>query len=374
VATELTRWAPHLEHAQDESLAALQQAREAHAARAANVVMTAAPQPGDPPPSPAEQAETRRRQEAIATAEADLAAAVRRLDEAKEYRDHQAKATERAIRDAVEDDVKDSWWDSVKDWVDRNAGWLQTLTEALSWIATALAIAALFIPGVNLIVLLSLGALVLAGRSLLAASDNGSWFDVGLDIFALLTLGTGRIATRGLKSVHAATRRAAASAARKEAKKRAMKASAQKRAGLGRQLNARGVKAAHRRGIRRQIDDMHRAARREGGIAAREIRDRPLAQATRAEGVSAGYDMNSARYWNDINQLRREFPTDPGVLQASRPAETWRRTNRIAFGSGAASDLGDKFAGDMFGRKEPIQPYQDFKKAEFWRTEIGSTW
>jgi hypothetical protein len=363
VATELDRWAPQLEHAQAASLAALEKARQADAIR------RVAPQPGDPSATAAEQA-------ASDHARADLAAAIKQVEAAKDHFDREGTTTARAIRDAIEDDIKDSWWDNINDWVDRNAGWLEDLTEALSWIATGLAIIALFIPGVNLIAILAIGFTVatLIGHSLLAASGNGSWFDVGLDFLALATFGTGRIAAQGLKGVHAATRRAATTAARREAKKQALKTSHAERAGLGRLLNARGVNAGRRRGARKQIDAMHRNARRKGSAAAREVRNRPLAEATSSDAFKAGSDLGSARRWNDVNHLRAEFPTDPAVQQASRSAEAWRRTGQISYGWGTATDFGDKFAGDMFGRKDPIRPYQDFKSHEFWRMEVGSTW
>lgn len=88
------------------------------------------------------------------------------------------------INDAIEDDVKDGWWDNVKDWVDRHADSIKLVTKVLSYVVTALAIVALFIPGVNILVaVLVLGGFLLAGQTLLAASGNGSWVDVGPDHF-----------------------------------------------------------------------------------------------------------------------------------------------------------------------------------------------
>jgi hypothetical protein len=70
----------------------------------------------------------------------------------------------------------------------------------LEVVATILAIVALFIPGVNIVAALlwigfGLTAAALVGRVMLAMTGNGSWFDVAMDAFALLTFGVGKFAS-----------------------------------------------------------------------------------------------------------------------------------------------------------------------------------
>ena len=75
----------------------------------------------------------------------------------------------------------------------------------LEVIATVLAIVALFIPGLDIVAALlwigfGLTALALAGRVMLAATGNGSWLDVALDAFAMLTFGRARGPAAALKA------------------------------------------------------------------------------------------------------------------------------------------------------------------------------
>lgn len=85
VAGALLGWVPELVHAQTESVRALERAQAAEVARMANTVIQAVPQPGDPPPTPAEQARERRREAAIDEAARDLAAARGQLDDAVDH-------------------------------------------------------------------------------------------------------------------------------------------------------------------------------------------------------------------------------------------------------------------------------------------------
>lgn len=96
------------------------------------------------------------------------------------------------IRGAADDDMKDSFWDKFKDFVHSVAGVLDAIADILGYIAAALVIVSLFIPGLNLITLaVIVGVAALAIHTLLAATGNGSWLDVALDVFALATMGAG---------------------------------------------------------------------------------------------------------------------------------------------------------------------------------------
>lgn len=104
--------------------------------------------------------------------------------------------------------MTDSWWDGFASFVDEFAGIIKAVCSALEVIATILAVIALFIPGLDIIVALAIAATALAliGRTLLAATGNGSWTDVALDAVALLTFGAGRIAGSLAEGAEAASR------------------------------------------------------------------------------------------------------------------------------------------------------------------------
>lgn len=97
------------------------------------------------------------------------------------------------IRSASDDDMKDSTWDKVKAFVGKIAPFLDALADLLGYIALALIVISLFIPGLNILTaLIILGVTALALRTLLAATGNGSWMDVAFEVVGLLTLGAGK--------------------------------------------------------------------------------------------------------------------------------------------------------------------------------------
>ena len=117
------------------------------------------------------------------------------------------------------DHYADSRWDRFKGWVSDNAGVLKTIAEIAAWVATGLAIIALLItspvwaPIVGAIALAA-GIVALVVHSALAASGEGSWTDVALDVFAIATFGIGRVAIKGVRAAVQTTRASAITAVR----------------------------------------------------------------------------------------------------------------------------------------------------------------
>ncbi|MGH3771997.1 MAG: hypothetical protein ACRDRW_11480 [Pseudonocardiaceae bacterium] len=366
VAGELSSWAPELAHAQTESVRALEKAQAAEAARVANTVVRP---PADPPPSPDEQAREHRKRAALDEATQDLAAARRQLDHALEHARSKGRQYAQRIDDAIHDDVEDSWWDNVKDWIHRNAGWIKAVADVLSAVATLLAILALFIPGVNIIAALAIGLTfaALAGHTALALSGDRSWAEVAFDVFALVTFGAGKIVARGLRGVQAATRTAGAPAAGRMAGSAALRSSRAARTAASRTLQRRTATAAQRRGAHRLIDNAKRDARHAHSRAAKQVRDAPLADPTRTERVQAGNDVDAARSYKDIDTIRGRFPGDADVAHASRDADLLRNTNHGLWTSGFVADAADK--GAEYGG---ITPYKEAK--DHFTREVGSTW
>jgi len=103
------------------------------------------------------------------------------------------------IRGAIDDGVKDNWWE-------RNTSWLSKARDYLGWaaaavgIALAIALAVVTAPAWLVVGLIVLGV-VLAGAALyisvnLARKADGSWGDVAWDVVSLLSFGVGGVATR----------------------------------------------------------------------------------------------------------------------------------------------------------------------------------
>ncbi|MEU4997430.1 putative T7SS-secreted protein [Streptomyces sp. NPDC021622] len=112
-----------------------------------------------------------------------------------------------SILEAIDDAVEDSMWDDLVAWAKEHADGFKLFLDVLSWIGTALAIAAIFIPGLNFLVI-GLGFMVLAGRFVLVKAGKATWMDLAFDAFGLVTMGLGRGAMIGLKAASKSTRAA----------------------------------------------------------------------------------------------------------------------------------------------------------------------
>jgi hypothetical protein len=199
VSTALTNWIPELEQAQKMSLQALNDAEGPYQ----KLNQTVALPSGDNLTAQQKQ-DVKNYHSAMKTAQDQLNAAKTLLGKATTLRDNQASHYAGVIHSASDDSMKDSWWDSFKEWVSQHAWIIKDICTVLEVVATVLAIVALFIPGVNIVAALlwigfGLTAAALLGRVMLAATGNGSWLDVALDAFALMTFGLGKLAAGGLK-------------------------------------------------------------------------------------------------------------------------------------------------------------------------------
>ena len=194
VSGYLNSWADDLDGFQSDSLKPLARAQAA-APQANSTELT--PPAGSPPPklTPQEQAKATAAAKAKEAAQGEVAAAIKQLAGIKSSRDQRGKHWMQKIEDAEHDGLKDNdgWWDDFKDFVHNHAGWIKLLADVATWVVTALLIAALLIPGfdVGAALLLGIMAVALAGHTALALSGDGSWTDVALDVFAMVTLGAG---------------------------------------------------------------------------------------------------------------------------------------------------------------------------------------
>lgn len=209
VSAALTKWVPDLEQAQAQSITALNQAEGPHKKLNTTVVL-----PSGSNLTAQQKQDITNYHNSMNAAQDQLNAAKALLTRAVNFRDQQASHYAGVINSAIDDGVKDSWWDKFKDWVDRNSGWLKALASVLGDIVAVLAVICLFIPGVDLLIIaaIALTAVLLVIHTMLAATGNGSWFDVALDVIGIATLGVGLGAADGIEGAQGIARGAAATA------------------------------------------------------------------------------------------------------------------------------------------------------------------
>lgn len=199
VATQLGRWAPVLAHGRTMSAKYLADAKDAHTRVGNNAPPTT---PVDPKDDAAVTADGHRATR-YADATGDLSTAQSNYDDLM-HNPHDGVRTiagqvAQAIKDASHDKLKDSFWDGFRKWIHDHADLLRFIADVLTWIATAIVVAVLIVGtgGLGLAMLLTAGALLI--HTMLAANGDGSWADVALDAFALVTMGTGKLASSGAK-------------------------------------------------------------------------------------------------------------------------------------------------------------------------------
>lgn len=213
-------WVPDLQKAQAMSIQALDQAEGPYT----KLTQTVAPASPGSHPTAKQKQQIQDYHNSMNQAQGELNAAKELLNRATGLRDSSASHCASLINSACDDGLKDhhsiwgditGWLSDALHWTEGAADWvadhwvsiLKDLCTVLEAIATILAIIALFIPGLDIIVILGIAAtaLALAGRFTLAATGHGSWMDVALDTFALLTFGAGRVLGSMMEGTFSAT-------------------------------------------------------------------------------------------------------------------------------------------------------------------------
>ena len=327
VSSALNQWVPDLEHAQSQSLTALNEAEAPYQKLNQAVIL-----PSGPDLTAAQKQSIQDYHTSMDRAQADLDAAKARLTRAVGLRDQQAARCASAINKAIDDGVKDSWWDHVKDWVDRNAGWLKTAANVLGWIATGLALLALLIPGLNIVALAFLGAMLLI-HTMLAAAGDGSWLDVGLDVLALATLGTGKLVTAMAREAVTGAEDAVATAAGRAAAKAAIREdSPALGAARARVAASQGAKPWERAAARAQLNSLKtQVARTARRTAVRAIRNEPLPKVSLIARAWAGGEKELAQYTAQARSWAGRFPEARGVQHVLHSVATVRGTSFVAW-------------------------------------------
>jgi hypothetical protein len=359
VGSQLKRYYPALDTALNESWGALQDALDADAAqRSAAALPNPTADPGKAL-TDEQQKQVRKHDEAVSAANGDMAAAKKRLDSALSDLNNVAKDVADKIHDSLHDGLSDSFWDKFKNFV---VEFVKVVVDIAGYIAIACAVVALvvgmFIPGLDILEGLALAGLIAtlvttAGDTFLAATGNGIWFSVGLDVFALLTFGAGKFASAGLKVADEASAEA------------------------GGRVAARQTRAFNKgaKSLSRRIESGSGKAQRRALAERRALGQRPTRPGEFNRGLrqarADGADRNAWKYGGDRDMAGREagiryaqgkYPNSSAVARASAGAGKYATIGKYSWSSGAAVAGGDKAASESETFPyQGIESYNQFK-------------
>jgi uncharacterized protein YukE len=205
VAAQIKLYEPDLDESLQETGHALEDARLAHDAQTKAHSMPDPRPDADGATSPEEQQKQTDKNKAVATADGDLATAKSRLTRAMD----QLNTAGKRFGDAVNcEKYDDGLTDTYKDKLDAV---MAKISQIFAIIGMVLGVLAIFIPGVDLLVLggVVAGAITLVANVVLYADGEGSVLDVVLGAVGLGLAGLGGLATL-IGKASAASARAAA--------------------------------------------------------------------------------------------------------------------------------------------------------------------
>lgn len=187
VSSALSAWAPELQQAQALSIRALNEAETPYATLKQTVTL-----PSGTNLTTAQRQEISAYHASMQRAQDQLDAAQALLTRATTLRDTQSGYYAAKINQASNDSLTDheGLWGDITNAIASCAWLIKDACTVLEVAAAVLAVVALFATGAGwLIFAFALTAVALLGRTVLAATGNGSWLDVAADTFALVTLG-----------------------------------------------------------------------------------------------------------------------------------------------------------------------------------------
>jgi hypothetical protein len=193
VAEQLKIWEPVLDAGRTKTKSYLTQAEHAHATAEANKAPDKAPDPSDTDAVHADKQRATRE----SNASTELSTIVSNFNTYMDGVRKTAKSVADKIDDASHDKLKNHRFDGLRKWVHDHKDLLKFIADVLTFIATALVIAVLLLSnpaGWMILAAMALTAAAMLIHTTLAAQGDGSWVDVGLDAFALLTMGGGAMA------------------------------------------------------------------------------------------------------------------------------------------------------------------------------------
>ncbi|MEV2193739.1 putative T7SS-secreted protein [Streptomyces phaeochromogenes] len=303
---------------------------------------------------------------ALKRAKEDLENARSRLNTAAGDYEERADHFAGKIRSSIDDDMKDSWWNDVKGWI-ADADWLGDLADWMSWAATIVGFAAMFFPFLGPLALaLTIGVALIHFAQ--AATGNGSWFDVIMDIGALKLARNGIKAAKAVKVLQSSSRKIASGMADDAAKsgaaqtrKGAMDNAAKgSRKGGGRS----GGDRTKNRARRLKMEAKNRTAGKKAGG---EVRDAEMPQISAQEKASALGDKALGRQMKDINKWRDEYPDNTTLADNARQAERHKDVVQGSWGVSTGLDAADKSA-------DPATDGEYGRMKDRMTAPVGSQW
>lgn len=337
----LTRWSKELESIQDESVSLLHKARSAEdnakpAQHAASYPAAAHPTGDAAAPPPVHHDDPVHPYRVS-------------LHHLTHHRNERANHYAQLIDANCNDIIKDSEWERLSGRVGDilSNRWLNDVFNVLGIIVSVVGIIALFCTPVGWILdaCMAIGFAMAAKDFLAAATGNGSWFDLGLDVVGFAGGYAFGRALKSLKTIRAATKLASEGAAAEEAGNQVMQDSENVMRDTYHETNSRTSSRAARARAR-QTRGLVRGRAEAAGTAARATEHaRPMPEPSRTETALSGGEKESAAQYKDINAMRTRYPHNLAVQQASRHAGTVMGAARGVAGVNTAMDWGSKAVG-----------------------------
>lgn len=344
VAEQLGRWQPELEHGRIETGSLLSRATDAHHEVSSNQPPSTPVDPTDSAAVAADHARSARLDQATSDLNRLVHQCRTLLDEVNRVGDDVA----RRIDDASHDKLKDSWWDShVRKVIHDHADFLKLVADVLTYVATAIVIAVLLLSNpagwlVLAAMALTAGAMLIHGA--LAANGDGSWVDVGLDAFALVTMGGGKLLTTGARTALAAREGLATWARTTTAARNALA----EQSGL---FGKAGVWLTRSNVVARNLRGATAGASRFHEVLTEELTGRP----SMLSWLSFGEKEGALLHQSILASLEKY---GPGLLLNS--ARAMSNGARVAFQSGFWVDVAGKSLNPAFPNPrnhwEPVKP------------------
>lgn len=338
VQGHLSNWSDELEEFQKKADKALRDAKEAQ-----RTIDNHADNQAPDEKSEDKSSKPKKEDPILKQAKEDLEDARKRLNTAEGDYEERASHFASKIRSSIDDDMKDSFWNDIKGWV-ADAEWLGKIADWASWAATIVGVVAMFFPAVGIIAL-ALTAVVAVIHITQAATGNGSWFDVVMDLGALKMARNGIKAAKAIKALQQSSRKTAASLAKDSATARAAQANAGARKTAARKARKRGGTSSknreHARARRLRLEGENHAA---GKNASNEVRDSEMPQITAQEKAGVLGDAQVAKQVKDIKKWRDAYPDNTGLADNARQAERHKDALQGSWAVSTGLDTADKSA------------------------------
>ncbi|MFH8487885.1 putative T7SS-secreted protein [Streptomyces longisporoflavus] len=288
-----------------------------------------------------------------------------RLDRIKGDRDDRASHHAGLIRDQLDDVIEDSWWDDTKGWIHENVEAIKLVLDVLGWVATIAGILALFIPGLNVLVVV-LSFVVVAARLVMYAAGEASLAEVLVDCIGLATMGVGVRMLSKLKFADQVIKNASKTQrlGRLKSAVRANKAAREEITRVIATTSDDGLRTFARQSLNR--------LRREMLDNAGRVTDEVPVGVNRLERLGLGDDAARAT----VENIRRNADTFPeSAAQIAGKSETYYKVAVGATAVGTVADYTDKALGESptLPDKPFFAPYED-GKGELWKLPQDTHW